>query len=129
LTKIYSEHKVVDSIDFSIKNGKIYAIVGRNGAGKSTVLKILTTVLKPSSGEVILDGVDVVKEPLVARFKFGYVPQGGSVDEKLTGKENLYIQAKLYHMDAHSIKSKVDEVLHLTNLEKDSDRIVSEYSG
>lgn len=129
LTKIYSEHKVVDSIDFSIKNGKIYAIIGRNGAGKSTVLKILTTVLKPSSGEVILDGVDVVKEPLVARFKFGYVPQGGSVDEKLTGKENLYIQAKLYHMNAHSIKSKVDEVLHLTNLEKDSDRIVSEYSG
>lgn len=129
LTKIYSKHKVIDSINFSIKNGKIYAMVGRNGAGKSTVLKILTTVLKPSSGEVILDGVDVVKEPLSARFKFGYVPQGGSIDEKLTGKENLYIQARLYHLNPRSIKSKVDEVLHLINLEKDSDRIVSEYSG
>src|ERR1035437_3613494 len=88
LTKRFGKVTAVDDISFSVKRGEIFAFLGPNGAGKSTTIKMLTTLLKPTSGEVALAGHNVVKEQAAARRSFGIVFQDPSVDDELTAYEN-----------------------------------------
>lgn len=129
VSKQYKGGKVaVDDISFSVRDGEIFGFLGPNGAGKSTTLKMLTTILKPTSGTVRIKNIDVLKEPLKARMQFGYVPQEASVDDKLTGRENLYFQAKLYHLN-DGVREKVEHILKLVKLTDEADKAVSSYSG
>lgn len=130
LTKIYNGRIVaVNKISFSVERGEIFGFLGPNGAGKTTTINILTTLLKPTSGRAMVSGFDVVTQPNLVRSKIGLVPQDIAVDDDLTGRENLMLQAKLYHVPGHEAKKRIDEVLELVGLSEAADRRVSTYSG
>jgi len=119
----------VDEVSFSVKNGEIFGFLGPNGAGKSTTIMILTTLLKPSSGKALIAGFDVMKDPKQVRENIGYVQQETTVDEYLTGRENLLLQAKLNHIPKDEINPRITEILQLIELSDKQDEPVVTYSG
>ena len=129
LTKSFGDLKAVDDISFNVENGEIFGFLGPNGAGKSTTMMILTTLLKPTSGQALVSGFDVKTNPKQVRQKIGYVQQESTVDEYLTRRENLLLQARLNHIPKDLIKERIDEVLELIELsDKQNDAVVT-YSG
>ncbi|KFM16867.1 Nod factor export ATP-binding protein I [Marine Group I thaumarchaeote SCGC AAA799-B03] len=129
LTKSFGDVTAVDDISFSVENGEIFGFLGPNGAGKSTTMMILTTLLKPTSGQALISGYNVMTEPKKVRENIGYVQQETTVDEYLTGRENLLLQAKLNHIPKHEIDSRIDEVLDLIELSDKQNESVVTYSG
>ena len=119
----------VDDISFSVDEGEIFGFLGPNGAGKSTTLMILTTLLKPTSGKALVSGFDVVNQAKHVRQNIGYVQQETTVDEYLTGRENLLLQAKLNHIPNENINSRIDDVLNLIELSEKQHEAVVTYSG
>lgn len=129
LSKSFGNVKAVDNISFSVGNGEIFGFLGPNGAGKSTTMMILTTLLKPTSGQALVSGFDVKTDPKQVRQKIGYVQQESTVDEYLSGRENLLLQARLNHIPKDQISNRIDEVLKLIELsDKQHDAVVT-YSG
>jgi ABC-2 type transport system ATP-binding protein len=129
LSKSFGDLNAVDNISFNVENGEIFGFLGPNGAGKSTTMMILTTLLKPTSGQALVSGFDVKTNPKQVRQKIGYVQQESTVDEYLTGRENLLLQARLNHIPKDLIKERIDEVLDLIELsDKQNDAVVT-YSG
>ena len=129
LSKSFGNVKAVDNISFSVGNGEIFGFLGPNGAGKSTTMMILTTLLKPTSGQALVSGFDVKTDPKQVRQKIGYVQQESTVDEYLSGRENLLLQARLNHIPKDQISDRIDEVLKLIELsDKQHDAVVT-YSG
>ena len=129
LSKIYGDLKAVDNISFEVKEGEIFGFLGPNGAGKSTTMMILTTLLKPTSGTVLIFGYDVVKQPKQVRQHIGYVQQEPTVDEFLTGRENLKFQAKINHIPKHLINDRINHILDIVELtDKQNDAAIT-YSG
>lgn len=130
LTKIFPGGiKAVDDVSFEVEEGEIFGFLGPNGAGKTTTILMLTTLSRPTSGSARVCGYDVSKEPDKVRNCIGYTPQDISVDEDLTGRENLKIHAVLYHMPKDEAARRMDEVLGMVDLLGDQDRIVDDYSG
>ncbi|MGI9566956.1 MAG: ATP-binding cassette domain-containing protein [Nitrosopumilus sp.] len=129
LTKSFGDVIAVNDISFSVENGEIFGFLGPNGAGKSTTMMILTTLLKPTSGHALISGLDVMKNPKKVRQNIGYVQQETTVDEYLTGKENLLLQAKLNHIPQQEIGKRIEEVLDLIELSDKQDQPVVTYSG
>jgi len=129
LSKIFGDLKAVDDISFNVEHGEIFGFLGPNGAGKSTTMMILTTLLKPTSGQALVSGYDVKTQPKQVRQSIGYVQQETTVDEYLTGRENLLLQARLNHIPKNQIDERIDEVLDLIELsDKQKDPVVT-YSG
>ena len=129
LTKKFGTSKAVDDISFNVQEGEIFGFLGPNGAGKSTTMMILTTLLKPTSGEALVGGYNVVSEAKKVREKIGYVQQEISVDEFLTGRENLYLHARINQIPNNLIKSRIDDVLELVELGEKKDEATLTYSG
>lgn len=130
LTKIFPGNiKAVDSIDVEVEAGEIFAFLGPNGAGKTTTIKILNTLLMPTSGKAWVAGFDVVKNPAEVRKIVGYAAQDVGVDEHATGRENLTLYGHFYRMSSKAIKQRVREIFDLVGLTGDEDRMVSTYSG
>ena len=129
LTKSFGNVTAVDDISFSVKNGEIFGFLGPNGAGKSTTIMILTTLLKPTSGQALISGFDVMKNAKQVRQNIGYVQQETTVDEYLTGRENLLLQAKLNHIPKVKIDKRIDEILELIELSDKQDEPAVTYSG
>ena len=129
LTKSFGDVIAVNDVSFSVETGEIFGFLGPNGAGKSTTMMILTTLLKPSSGRALVYGHDVRDDPKKVRQSIGFVQQETTVDEYLTGRENLILQAKLNHIPAGEIKSRIDEVLDLIELTEKQHESVVTYSG
>lgn len=130
LTKVYPGGvTAVDGIDFEVREGEIFGFLGPNGAGKTTTIKILNTLLRPTSGRAIVTGYDVTKNPNAVRRNIGYVAQDVGVDEYATGRENLTLYAHFYRLDRKTIRSRVREILELVDLTDFADRMVSTYSG
>ena len=129
LTKKFGDFKAVDSISFNVEEGEIFGFLGPNGAGKSTTMMILTTLLKPTSGHALVGGHNVVSDAKKVREKIGYVQQEISVDEFLTGRENLYLHARINQIPKNLIKSRIDEVLELVELGEKQDDATLTYSG
>ena len=129
LTKSFGDVTAVDNISFSVKDGEIFGFLGPNGAGKSTTIMILTTLLKPTSGHALISGFDVFENPKQVRQNIGYVQQETTVDEYLTGRENLLLQAKLNHIPKDQIDKRIDEVLELIELTEKQNEPVVTYSG
>lgn len=129
LSKSFGDLNAVDDISFTVDDGEIFGFLGPNGAGKSTTIMILTTLLKPTSGQALVSGFDVRDNPKKVREKIGYVQQETTVDEYLTGRENLLLQARLNHLPKNQIEKNIDEVLKLIELDdKQNDPVVT-YSG
>ncbi|MGC8673388.1 MAG: ATP-binding cassette domain-containing protein, partial [Thermoplasmata archaeon] len=130
LVKIYKGGiRAVDSINLNIKKGEIYGFLGPNGAGKTTTVKMLTTMIKPTSGNAIINGLNVIKDQAKVRKMIGLVPQDLSVDDDLKGIENLELQASFYGIPKDDARERANELLKLVDLYEAKDRYVSTYSG
>jgi len=129
LTKKFGDFKAVDNISFHVEEGEIFGFLGPNGAGKSTTMMILTTLLKPTSGYALVGGHNVVSEAKKVRKKIGYVQQEISVDEFLTGRENLYLHARINQVPNNQISSRIDEIIELVELTEKQDKATLTYSG
>ena len=129
LTKEFGKVRAVDNISFKVDAGEIFGFLGPNGAGKSTTMMILTTLLKPTSGKASVAGFDVVSQATKVRQNIAYVQQEIAVDEFLSGRENLLIQARLNHAPRDQIEKRVDEVLDLVELTDKQKDAAMTYSG
>jgi ABC-2 type transport system ATP-binding protein len=127
--KKFGDFTAVNDVSFEVQQGEIFAFLGPNGAGKSTTIKMLTTLLKPTSGELSLAGHDVTKEPNETRKVFGIVFQDPSLDDELTAEENMQLHAVLYHIPKKEIKSRIEEMLKLVDLWERKKAIVKTFSG
>lgn len=129
LVKEFGDVRAIDDISFQVEEGEIFGFLGPNGAGKSTTMMILTTLLKPTSGQALVSGFDVTTQAKQVRQNIGYVQQETAVDEFLTGRENLLFQAKLNRIPNDQISKRIDEILELIELtEKQHDAVIT-YSG
>ena len=129
LTKSFGDLVAVNDISFSVEKGEIFGFLGPNGAGKSTTMMIFTTLLKPTNGNALVGGFDVLKNPKQVRENIGFVQQETTVDEYLSGRENLLLQAKLNNIPKNEINQRIDEVLDLIELSDKQDEAVVTYSG
>ena len=130
LTKRFSEDVLaVDDISFSVEEGEVFGFLGPNGAGKSTTINMLTTLLRPTSGEARLFGLDIATQQDEVRKIIGLVPQDLTVDDDLTGRENMYLQADLYAVPRGEARRRINELLDVVKLEDAADRLVKTYSG
>jgi ABC-2 type transport system ATP-binding protein len=129
LTKKFGSLIAVDSLSLTIDRGRIFGLLGPNGAGKSTLLSMLCTISNPTSGTALVNGYDILTESEKVRQSIGIVFQGISIDDRLTGKENLKFHAMLYNVPDEEIKGRIDEVLALVELSDRADDLVRIYSG
>lgn len=127
LQKSYQKLQVLKGVEFEVEKGNIFALLGSNGAGKTTIIKILTTLLKQDSGTATVNGFDVASKPDDVRQSISLTGQFAAVDEILTGRENLIMIARLRHLkNPHQV---ADELLNRFGLTDAADRRVSTYSG
>jgi ABC-2 type transport system ATP-binding protein len=129
LVKTYGPVRALDGVDFEVKEGTVLGVLGPNGAGKTTSVRILTTLLKPDSGRAEVAGLDVLREPDAVRRTIGVSGQYAAVDEHLTGRENLVMYGRLYHMAKRAATARADELLDQFMLADAADRPVKTYSG
>jgi len=127
LQKSYGELQVLNGVDFTVASGSIFALLGSNGAGKTTVVRILTTLLKPDGGTASVGGFDVLSEPARVRASISLTGQFAAVDEILTGRENLIMVAKLRRVKNPG--QVADDLLERFGLTDAAGRRVSTYSG
>ena len=129
LSKSFGSLKAVDGVTFDIKEGEIFGFLGPNGAGKTTTISMLTTLITPSGGNAVIDGLDIHKHATEVRRTVGVVPQEYTADEDLTGLQNILLCADLYGIPRSDSKPHAVELLKLVGLEDAADRKVSTYSG
>lgn len=127
LKKSYGKKEIFKGVKFSVPKGSIHVLLGSNGAGKSTMVRILSTGLLADFGEIQIEGYDIQKNPGKVRELISLTGQFSVVDEMLTGRENLVLMGKLYHI--LSPTQKAEELLQAFDLSKAADDIVSTYSG
>ena len=127
--KSFGEIKALDGVSIAVKTGQVLGLLGPNGAGKTTLVRILTTLLKPDRGAVTVGGLDVLRQPQRVRENIGLAGQYAAVDEILTGRENLIMVGRLYHMSRHQARQRASELLEQFSLTEAADRPVKTYSG
>ena len=127
LKKSFKINRVLRNVTFTVRKGSIFALLGSNGAGKTTVVKILSTLMKPDSGNVTINGLDVVRQGYYVRECISLTGQFTAVDEVLTGRENLNLIGQLNRLN--NVKNKVNEWLSFFHLQDAADSKVSTYSG
>jgi ABC-2 type transport system ATP-binding protein len=129
LVKRYGDFAAVDGIDLRIAEGELFGLLGPNGAGKTTTISMLSTMLRPTSGQALLFDMDVTKRPADVRRQIGVVFQEPSLDEELTGLENLEFHARLYKVPKATRTPRIAELLDLVELTERKDDLVKTYSG
>ncbi len=127
--KRFGSLTAVNDVDLDIEPGELFGLLGPNGAGKTTLISILATMTDPSSGSATVCGYDVTKEQSSVRSSIGIVFQDPSLDEELTGHENLDFHGRLYGMDANRRRERIEDVLQLVELEDRRNDLVKTYSG
>jgi ABC-2 type transport system ATP-binding protein len=129
LKKAFGKVKALDGVDVTVQPGTIMAMLGPNGAGKTTFVRILATLMRPDAGRAEVAGHDVVREPAIVRSMIGLTGQYAAVDENLTGRENLVMVGKLYHIGSALSRTRAAELLERFELTEAADRRVKTYSG
>jgi ABC-2 type transport system ATP-binding protein len=129
LTKSFGNVHALRGIDLSVPHGTILGVLGPNGAGKTTAVRILTTLLEPDGGRAVVDGYDVVREAAAVRRSIGLAGQSAAIQEELTGRENLEIIGRLYHLRWPQARSRAVELLEQFGLTDAADRAAKTYSG
>ena len=129
LTRKFDELTAVDSVNLTVKQGELFGLLGPNGAGKTTLIGMLSTMLRPTSGSARIWGHDIIADSTKVRQSIGVVFQGSTLDDKLTGRENLDLHGRLYGMSKDLRRQKIQEVLELVELADRADEIVKTYSG
>src|SRR5271157_4400729 len=129
LVKQFDTLVAVDGINLQIQKGELFGLLGPNGAGKTTTLKMLITLLKPTSGRATVSGIDVVAHPDEVRKIIGYVAQESALDVRLTARENLQFFGELYNIPRQVLSERIMQVLKLVELDKRMNDLVAHYSG
>jgi ABC-2 type transport system ATP-binding protein len=129
LTKSFGDVHALRGIDLSVPGGTVLGVLGPNGAGKTTAVRILTTLLPPDGGRAVVDGYDVVRDPAAVRRSIGLSGQSAAIQEELTGRENLQIIGRLYHLRWPQARSRAAELLEQFGLSDAADRPSKTYSG
>jgi ABC-2 type transport system ATP-binding protein len=129
LVKRYKDVEAVRGIDLEVRAGEIFGFLGPNGAGKSTTISMLCTLLRPTSGTARVAGIDVVHDPAGVRQRIGLVFQDPSLDDQLTGRENLEFHAFIYSVPSAERRKRIDEMLALLQLTDRASSQVKTYSG
>jgi ABC-2 type transport system ATP-binding protein len=129
LTKSFGDVRALRGIDLSVPRGTVLGVLGPNGAGKTTAVRILTTLLRPDGGRAIVEGLDVVRNDAAVRRVIGLSGQSAAIQEELTGKENLELIGRLYHLSWPDARSRAAELLSQFDLVDAADRHAKTYSG
>lgn len=129
IRKKFGAVEALRGVNFRVRKGSIVGLLGPNGAGKTTLIRILTTLLVPDAGTAFIEGIDVIRQPEKARHLIGLAGQYAAVDENLTGRENLAMVGRLYHMDYDKAVERAAELLEKFHLTDAADRTLKTYSG
>ena len=129
LVKQFGETVAVDDVSFAVPRGSVLGLLGPNGAGKTTTVRMMTTLTRPTRGTARVAGHDVLEEPAAVRRSMGLTGQSATVDELLTGRENLWLVGSLYGLDRATIRRMSDELLERFSLTDAGSRVVKTYSG
>ena len=128
LSKRYGEFKAVDGISLEIDKGEIFGFLGPNGAGKTTTIKMMAGLLKPTSGRIVINGYDIIENPIEAKRITGFIPDRPFIYEKLTGKEFLHFIGGLYGIRNNGFGESVSRLLKLFDLDEWGDELIEGYS-
>lgn len=130
LTKVYAKStvKAVDAINLTVKDGEIFGFLGPNGAGKSTTIKMITGILNPTEGDILLDNLSIRTNSYIYKSHIGYVPDNHSVYEKLTGTEYLNFMGTMYNVPVNDRQTRATELLKKFNLTDNVNQQISTYS-
>ena len=129
LVKRYGKTAALDGIDLEVRGGSVVGLLGPNGAGKTTAVRILATLLRPDGGRAEVAGLDVVRQAAQVRRRIGLVGQNAAVDEILSGKQNLVMFGRLYHLGRRQAQQRADELLEHFGLADTGRKPVKQYSG
>jgi ABC-2 type transport system ATP-binding protein len=129
LVKSFGETRAVDGVDLAVRSGSVYGVLGPNGAGKTTTIRILATLLRPDAGSASVLGYDIVREADEVRGVVSLTGQLASVDEDLTGRENLILLGRLLGLGRDQAKARAAELLEAFGLAEAANRLVKNYSG
>ena len=129
LVKVFGETRAVDGVDLAVRSGSVYGVLGPNGAGKTTAIRMLATLLRPDAGSARVLGHDIVKEADAVRSAVTLTGQMASVDEDLTGRENLILVGRLLGLKRAGAKNRATELLEAFGLAEAATKLVKNYSG
>jgi ABC-2 type transport system ATP-binding protein len=129
LVKRFGDFTAVDGVSFSVPTGTVFSMLGPNGAGKTTTVRMMTTLSAPTSGSARVAGFDVASQPDAVRHRMGLTAQAATVDELLTGRENLRLIGDLYGLDRALVRRSTDELLERFSLTEAGSKVVKDYSG
>src|SRR6266699_1823210 len=129
LVKSFGEVRALRGVDLSVPRGTVLGVLGPNGAGKTTAVRILTTLLRPDGGRAVVEGTDVLRNPAAVRRIIGLSGQSAAIQEELTGKENLELIGRLYHLSWPDARSRAAELLEHFDLVDAADRPAKTFSG
>jgi ABC-2 type transport system ATP-binding protein len=121
--------RAVDGVDLSVPEGQIFGYLGQNGSGKTTTVRMLTTLLRPTAGRATVAGLDVLRQPTEVRRSIGVALQEAGLDDIQTGRELLTLQARLYGVPSHEVPQRVARLLEVVDLADAADRRIKTYSG
>jgi ABC-2 type transport system ATP-binding protein len=128
LTKKFGNFTAVNSINLEINAGDFFGFLGQNGAGKTTTIKMITGLYAPTEGKVLINGIDILKNPIEAKSLIGYIPDQPFLYEKLSGREFLYFSGGLYKINKKSLKNKIEETIEELKINQWVDKRTEEYS-
>jgi ABC-2 type transport system ATP-binding protein len=129
VVKGFGGRRVLDDLDLTVEQGTIFALLGPNGAGKTTLVHILATLTRPDSGTITVNGHDPRTDPVRVRRSISLTGQYATVDDVLTGRENLVMMARLLHLPRRAARTRAAELLNAFDLQDAADKRVKEYSG
>jgi ABC-2 type transport system ATP-binding protein len=129
LVKAFGETRAVDGVDLAVRRGSVYGVLGPNGAGKTTTIRMLATLIRPDAGRALVLGHDIVSDAGAVRGAVSLTGQLASVDEDLTGRENLILLGRLLGLDRPRSRSRADELLDAFGLDEAAGRLVKNFSG
>jgi ABC-2 type transport system ATP-binding protein len=128
LGRTFGQKVAVSHLNLTVRSGEFFGFLGPNGAGKSTTIKMMTGLLRPTSGAVWVGGVDVWREPIRAKALMGVLPEYLTLYERLSGREFITFSAHMYGVGQADIKRRTDELLHVLGLEDDAEKLIVDYS-
>jgi ABC-2 type transport system ATP-binding protein len=128
VTKTFGTKRAVDDLSLEVRPGEVFAMLGPNGAGKTTTIKMIAGLVRPTSGRVLVGGVDVVADPIAAKRILGYVPDQPYLYEKLTGREFLHFVSEVYERDGSAGREAMERWIRTFGMEEWIDTLVETYS-
>lgn len=129
VSKVFDSNRAVDGVSFTVEAGEVFGLLGPNGAGKSTLVGMVSSLLRPTGGDIFIDGHSVIKEPMAVKRVIGVVPQEIALYPTLTARENLSFWGKMYGLSSAEIKTRSEVVLEIVGLSDRANERVDTYSG